>query len=179
MAKNVKLFLDKRLTPPSKLSVIKMGDMHFQEFSPSDQTLPSLQVIKCKKYGWIGLDFIGASLTTPLRHQGACQPLNQKRPGQNAVFVSPYGDGGINNQSQKAEDARLAKRKYIAAQLAKEVKRLGKTTRTDEDNKAKYYEELGKYQLKIHSHKNRGLYLSQEKRRRRALRSAYADEVCP
>ena len=51
-----------------------------------------------------------------------------------------------------------------------------KQTSEDEENKIKYLNEHSKYQLEIHSNKNKALYLSPEKRLRRNMRTAHFDK---
>ena len=62
------------------------------------------------------------------------------------------------------------------AELKKVIAQLGKQTPNDKRNKRKFLEENGKYQLQIHSANNPGLYLSEEKRFRRNMRTAKFDK---
>ena len=57
------------------------------------------------------------------------------------------------------------------------MKILSKSTEKDIDNRERYVEEIGKYQLQIHSDTNPALYLTEEKRYNRIIKETRHDEA--
>ena len=83
-------------------------------------------------------------------------------------------------ESSNSEDEKTDSNDDELSEFRNEMDRItqifSKKTSKDEQNKIKYLNEHSKYQLEIHSNKNKALYLSPEKRLRRNMRTAHFDK---